>query len=369
MNFLVVTYAPTIKRNDQFFSYAPYVKEMDLWFEHAENIGIVSPYYYKDEILEKDFKRSDIKRFWLPFFSSITFLQKIRTLVLIPVIIIQLIKAFIWADHIHLRCPGNVGLIACFVQILFPWKTKTAKYAGNWDPNSPQPLSYRIQRWVLSNTFLTRNINVLVYGDWKHQTKNIKSFFTATYRDTDKEAVSVRTLDETIKFSFIGSLAKGKRPLLTVQIVAELLKRNHKVRIDIYGDGEMRSELETYLETEQLHEHIKLHGNVDGKKIKEVHKTSHFMILPSKSEGWPKVVAEAMFWGSLPIVTKISCVPYMLDEGNRGILIDATMENAVAEIEKVLNDSKKYQQSVEKAIEWSRTYTLDKFEAEIKSLL
>jgi glycosyltransferase involved in cell wall biosynthesis len=369
MNFLVVTYAPTIKRKDDFFSYAPYVKEVDLWFAHAENIGIVSPYYYKDEILEKNFKRNDIKRFWLPFFSSITFLQKIRTLLLIPVIIFQLIKAFSWADHIHLRCPGNVGLIACFVQIFFPWKTKTAKYAGNWDPNSPQPLSYRIQRSILSNTFLTKNMNVLVYGDWKNQTKNIKSFFTATYRNSDKEAVSVRKLDGIIKFSFIGSLAIGKRPLLTAKIVAELLKRNHKVRLDIYGDGEMRSELEAYLEAEQLHEHIKLHGNVDGKMIKEVHKTSHFMLLPSKSEGWPKVVAEAMFWGSLPIVTKISCVPYMLDEGNRGILIDANVSSAVVAIENVLNDAEKYQQSVENAIEWSRTYTLDKFEDELKSLL
>lgn len=369
MNFLVVTYAPTIKRKDDFFSYAPYVKEMDLWFEHADTIAIVSPYYYKSEILEKDFKRKDIKRFWLPFFSSITFLQKIRTLLLIPVIIIQLIRAFIWADHIHLRCPGNVGLIACFVQILFPWKTKTAKYAGNWDPNSKQPFSYRLQKSILSNTFLTKKMNVLVYGDWKNQTKNIKSFFTATYRDTDKEAVVVRTLDGLIKFSFVGSLSPGKRPLLTVQIVSALIKRKHNVRLDIYGDGDMRSELESYIEKNQLQEYITLHGNVVAEQIKEVHKTSHFMMLPSKSEGWPKVVAEAMFWGSLPIVTKISCVPYMLDEGNRGILIDPTVSTAVIEIENVLQSASTYEQSVENAMEWSRTYTLDKFEQEIKSLL
>jgi len=256
MNFLVVTYAPTIKRKDQFFSYAPYVKEMDLWFAHAKHIGIVSPYYYKDEILEKNFKRNDINRFWLPFFSSITFLQKIRTLVLIPVIIIQLIRAFIWADHIHLRCPGNVGLIACFVQILFPSKIKTAKYAGNWDPNSKQPLSYRIQKRILSNTFLTKNMNVLVYGDWGNQTKNIKSFFTATYRDADIEDVSARKLHGIIKFSFVGSLSIGKRPLLAVQIIEELIKKKYTVQLDIYGDGEMRTELESYIAENKLQKQI-----------------------------------------------------------------------------------------------------------------
>lgn len=59
----------------------------------------------------------------------------------------------------------------------------------------------------------------------------------------------------------------------------------------------------------------------------------------------------------------------MLDEGNRGILIDPNVENAVAGIEKILQSEEKYQEAVEKAIEWSRTYTLDKFEEEIKSLL
>ena len=49
-------------------------------------------------------------------------------------------------------------------------------------------------------------MNVLVYGDWKNQTKNIKSFFTATYRDADKEPIETRKLTGTLKFSFIGSL-------------------------------------------------------------------------------------------------------------------------------------------------------------------
>lgn len=76
-------------------------------------------------------------------------------------------------------------MLGCLVQIFFPKKIKTAKYAGNWDPEAKQPLSYRIQRWVLSNTFLTRNIQVLVYGEWKQQTKNIKPFFTATYSKSE----------------------------------------------------------------------------------------------------------------------------------------------------------------------------------------
>jgi glycosyltransferase involved in cell wall biosynthesis len=371
MNFLIVTHVQHAKKDSNYFAYAPYVKEMNLWLKYVDKVTIVGSLLPNKEIRPIDiaYNHDKIDFRSIPEFNLLNSKSSLKALLVLPIIFFKIIGAMRKADHIHLRCPGNIGLIGCVAQIFFPSKTKTAKYAGNWDPKSPQPFSYRLQKRILSNTFLTKNMNVLVYGDWKNQTKNIKSFFTATYRNRDKEAVSVRKLDGLIKFSFVGSLAPGKRPLLTVQIVAELIKRNYNVRLDIYGDGVMRSELENYIEKNQLQKYIKLHGNVAANYIKEVHKTSHFMILPSKSEGWPKVVAEAMFWGSLPIVTKISCVPYMLDEGNRGILMDANVENAVAEIEKVLNDSEKYQQNVENAISWSRTYTLDKFEQEIKSLL
>jgi hypothetical protein len=37
------------------------------------------------------------------------------------------------ADHIHLRCPSNIGCwVACSNS--FPKTPKSAKYAGNWDP-------------------------------------------------------------------------------------------------------------------------------------------------------------------------------------------------------------------------------------------
>ncbi|WP_298516031.1 glycosyltransferase family 4 protein [uncultured Kordia sp.] len=371
MKFLIITHVLHAKKEAKYLAYAPYVKEMNLWLKYVDKVTIVAPLLADKEIRPIDiaYQHDNIDFRSIPAFNLLSIKSILKTLLVLPVIFFKIIGAMRKADHIHLRCPGNIGLIGCIAQIFFPSKTKTAKYAGNWDPKSKQPLSYRLQKRILSNTFLTKKMNVLVYGDWKNQTKNIKSFFTATYRDSDKGEVLKRTLKNTIRFSFVGSLAPGKRPLLTIQIVEELRKRNHNVRLDVFGDGAKREELETYIAENQLKEFITLHGNVTAEEVKEVHKTAHFMMLPSKSEGWPKVVAEAMFWGSLPIVTKISCVPYMLDEGNRGILIEPNVSTAVEAIENVLQSPRKYQEKVDKAIEWSRIYTLDTFENEIKSLL
>lgn len=370
MNFLIVTHVEHAEQGGDYFAYAPYVKEMNLWLKHVDKVTIVAPLLAHKEIRPIDiaYKHDIIDFRSIPTFNILNAKAILKTIFVFPLIFFKIISAMRKADHIHLRCPGNIGLIGCMAQIFFPSKTKTAKYAGNWDPKSAQPATYRLQKRILSNTFWTKKMQVLVYGDWKNQTKNIKSFFTATYKDSDKEAVSVRKLDDLIKFSFVGSLSKGKRPLLAVQII-EQLKQKYNVLLDLYGEGIMRETLEAYIEKNKLGEYITLHGNVDGATIKKVHQTSHFNILPSKSEGWPKVLAEAMFWGSLPIATRISCVPYMLAEGNRGILIEPEVQQAVAEIEKIINQAETYVQNAQNAMEWSRTYTLDKFEQEIKSLL
>jgi hypothetical protein len=72
-------------------------------------------------------------------------------------------------------------------------KKKTAKYLGNWDPKAKQPFTYKLQRWILSNTFLTRKMQVLVYGEWEGSNKIIKPFFTATYSESQIQHSVFRT--------------------------------------------------------------------------------------------------------------------------------------------------------------------------------
>ena len=76
-----------------------------------------------------------------------------------------------------------------------------------------------------------------------------------------------------------------------------------------------------------------------------------------------------MFWGSVPIATKVSCVPYMLDHGNRGVLLDMNLESDILQIETVLKSQSLFDSMQVSGAEWSRDYTTDFFEAEIKKIL
>ncbi|MBP0904539.1 glycosyltransferase family 4 protein [Mariniflexile gromovii] len=368
MRFLVITNAPTLQQNQMYAAYAPYVEEMDIWFKYVDDVTIISPTSFHQTLLLKPFEKQP-KVISIPSLVFTSIKNSFSSAFKIPFIIWAIYKACKNADHIHLRCPGNIGLLGCFVQILFPKKTKTAKYAGNWDPNAQQPVSYKLQKWILSNTFLTKNMQVLVYGNCKHQTKNIKPFFTASYSNSEIETPIERDYSNALNFVFVGSVVDGKRPLLAIQIVEALHKEGKHVCLDLYGDGVLKETLQHYISNNSLGDFIKLHGNQEKNIVKDALKKAHFLILLSKSEGWPKVVAEAMFFGTIPITTSISCIPFMLNGDERGIIINPEIATAVNTINKAINNVASLKMMSKLASNWSQRYTLEVFDAEIYKLL
>lgn len=371
MKFLIVTHVPHFAKQKQYFAYAPYVREMNIWLKQLEQCIIVAPIKNKNPTaIDVVYEHSNILFHKIPEVALTSLRNIFKTVMALPMLIWTIAKAIQKADHIHLRCPGNIGLLACIVQIAFPSKIKTAKYAGNWDPKSKQPWSYRLQKWILSNTFLTRNMQVLVYGDWENQTKNIKSFFTASYSEKEKVEIS-KTInrEDKIKILFVGSLVSGKNPMYVVQLLKQVRLTNKNVILAIYGEGVLRETLEKYIEVNNLKPYVNLHGNQNAEVLKEAYQQSHFVILPSKSEGWPKAVAEAMFWGAVPLATPVSCVSDMLDNGNRGVLLQMNLEKDAAKINELINNNTDFEKKSKAAINWSQNYTLELFETEIQKLL
>ncbi len=379
MKFAVITHVPHKPVKDSFFAYEPYVREMNLWFKYIDEVEIVAP-IVSGEISKIDaaYRHENIHFNEIPSIEFTSLKKAFISILKIPVILAKIYNICKRADHIHLRCPGNIGLLGCLVQVFFPKKTKTAKYAGNWDPLSKQPLSYRFQKWLLNNTFFTKSMQVLVYGEWKEQSRNIKSFFTATYYESDKHDIDDKVLakKETIfdneaqkKFLFIGTLSEGKRPLLSAKIILQLLKKGYNVRLDIYGEGKERDVIHKFVKENNMEKHITLHGNTSGDVIKSAYTNAHFLLFLSKSEGWPKVIAEAMFWGCLPISTHVSCIPYMLDYGKRGAVVEANTDKIISVLENYFLDSNKYYKEVKNAMIWSRQFTMEKFDKEISYLV
>jgi glycosyltransferase involved in cell wall biosynthesis len=319
MRFSVFTHVAHHEKESRYYAYSPYVREMNVWLRNVNEIEIVAPaplppkgeFYLGGSVSGSAYKHADITFTTIPSFHLLSFSAFLKAIYKIPIIFIRIMGAMRTADHLHLRCPGNIGLIACVAQMFFPRKQKSAKYAGNWDPQARQPRTYKLQKWILSNTFLTRNMQVLVYGDWPDQSKNILPFFTASFSELEKGPVN-KTFTAPYRFLFVGNLVEGKNPLIAIKIVEHLKSRGLEAKLEMYGDGPLRSDLEKYVNENVLNDFVFFKGSRPLEELKQAYKDSHFLILASKSEGWPKAVAEGMFFGCIPVATAVSCVPWML---------------------------------------------------------
>ncbi|MCX2837503.1 glycosyltransferase [Salinimicrobium sp. MT39] len=401
MKFAIFSHVEHIEREGRYYAYAPYMREMKLWLKYVEEVEVVAPRPPKGEVGGQNcYQHENLTFNTIPSFHFLNLRGALKTILKIPYIHYKILGAMKRADHLHLRCPGNIGLLACICQIFFPSKPKSAKYAGNWDPEAKQPWSYRFQKWLLSNTFLTRNMQVLVYGEWPEQSRNIIPFFTASFSEREKTEVPKKAFSEPFIFLFVGNLVEGKRPLEAIKFAEEINKFREgadqeirasyiPMKLELYGDGPEREKLETYVRENHLEQLISIKGNRPLEDLKKAYQKAHFVILPSKSEGWPKALAEGMFFGCIPIATPVSCVPWMLDYGSRGVLLEDLSQRLTAngqklnrsvqraedrgqdvlKIAQLLADQEEMEKMSEESKKWSQHYTLERFEEAIKKVL
>lgn len=382
MTFCIITHVDHHQDKGNYLAYAPYVREMNMWLKYVDKAIVVAP-CGKTEITAIDipYVGADIDFRCVKSFDITSFKNLIRSLIILPGIVFAIYKAMKESDHIHLRCAGNMALLGCFVQILFPKKKKTAKYAGNWDPKAEENFFVTVQKWILNNTFLTRNMQVMVYGKWEGSSKNVRSLFTATYTEAElAQAIKNESnegednrftigRDRVTNFLFVGTLTSRKRPTYAIDLVEAILQKGYAVHLFFIGEGDERNGLQKYIRDRNLEKFVTLEGNKNKEEVAAIFRKSEFMILPSKIEGWPKAVAEAMFWGCVPVSTPISCVPYMLDNGSRGVLLDLDLISDSRKLIKLIDNKDEFREMSNKAKNWSRNYTMERFEEEIFRLI
>lgn len=90
-------------------------------------------------------------------------------------------------------------------------------------------------------------------------------------------------------------LVDGKRPKDLVEAIEIVKERHPNVKLYLCGDGYLRSELEDYIRSHGLNDHVTLLGKVDYDDMPSVYRSCDVFALPSQAEaGCPRVILEAM---------------------------------------------------------------------------
>ena len=268
-------------------------------------------------------------------------------------------------DAIQFRAPTGMGVY--LIPYLSGLKSPKVwfKYAGNWNQNQP-PLGYALQRYWLKK----QNRPVTINGAWPEQPAHCFTFenpcLTQAERKEGAAIIAQKSYAAPFRFCFVGRLEDEKGVQRILDAFADL-PASAVAQIDFIGNGAKREQYEEQAQAQQLP--ARFHGFLQREAVFECYRKAHFLLLPSTaSEGFPKVIAEAMNYGCIPIVSGVSSIGQYIDEEN-GFLVQPTTAGRLTQVlQEIINQetSNTLRAKAEKAYLSSENFTFEHYRKRIQ---
>lgn len=277
------------------------------------------------------------------------------------------------ADAVHIRCPANISFyaVALLAGRRLP-RRRWIKFAGNWMPRGREPLSYKAQRLWLAH--LEHRAQVTVNGEWPDQAEHVHSFLNPCLTEDElargQAAAATKRLAAPLRLLFVGHLGAAKNPRIAIESLRELVESGLDAQLDLAGGGAELEELRAHASQIGVGDRVTLHGGVARSELDRLYAQAHFVILPSRTEGWPKVLSEGLASGALPIASSVGSIPAMLSRFGAGRAIEslAPADYATA-IRGYVADPTRWRAEIEHGLTAARLFSYRAYQDAVKRLL
>lgn len=119
---------------------------------------------------------------------------------------------------------------------------------------------------------------------------------------------------------FLGRLDANKSPDVLLRASRDVLKRFPETKIVFGGDGEVEKNKALAKEL-GIENRCEFHGWVSGSDREALFERAAVYCLPSKNEGLPMSLLEAMARGIPAVATPVGGIPQVIDDGVNGMLV------------------------------------------------
>ncbi len=358
---LIVSHVIHYHWQGQIWAFGGYAREVEIWADLFPEVTIACP--VRREPPPGDhlpFEHPNIHLWPVVERGGDQLGAKLAQVVSLPKMIFSLVRAMAAADAVHVRCPGNLGLLGVLLAPLFT-HYRIAKYAGQWNGYPGEGFPTRLQRWLLRSCWW--NAPVTVYGKWPRQPAHVIPFFTSMMtRDQAAHALAfarARQVRQTFNVLFVGRLTQVKRAHVLLQAFASIHPMIPDAKLAIMGDGAEREKLEAQCQSLGISASVEFLGALPYDQALRWYEWADCLALPSiHSEGWPKVVAEAMSYGVHCIAVRHGQIPSML--AGRGTLLEqGTPEELARALVNIANQRDKALAAAKDAAEWASAFSLE----------
>jgi hypothetical protein len=369
MNLTIISHTEHYKKADgTIVGWGPTINELNQLIEEVDEIIHVAMLHSGPPPSSSlPYNSSRIKFVALPALGGKTIFSKLKSLYYAPRIIQIVKKEVNKSDFFQLRAPTGMGVFLIPFLTFFVKTRGWYKYAGNWDQKKPL-LGYRLQRWMLKK----QKRKVTINGSWKNQPKQCITFENPclTKYDLNKgiKIVSEKEYKAPFSFCFVGRLEKEKGVERIINVFSSFTKeeKNNIAQVHFVGDGNESN----YFQKLAMNSGIKMnfHGFLSRNDVFNLYKNSHFFLLPTTaSEGFPKVIAEAMNFGCIPIVSNVSSIGQYINNKNGYVVLPISTEKLKEIVSTILNeDEKSLQEKAKFGTKVSIKFTFENYNKKIK---
>jgi glycosyltransferase involved in cell wall biosynthesis len=364
MKLAIISHTPHYKKKGKISGWGSTVREVNHLLEIFDEIYHIAPLHNEDPPDSSiEYQSDKIKFISLKPYGGEDIRQKFSILFTAPYNLKKInlvLKKFDREDWVQFRAPTAMGLyVLPFLKIMNKSKL-WVKYAGNWKMEDP-PLSYRFQKWWLENNY--QGSKVTINGYWEGQKAHILDFqnpcFDKDELDRAGKTGAAKNFEGKLTLCFAGSLTANKG----VDILLDALKmteaKNDIEEMIFAGDGSERKKYEKA--ASEINMKISFAGLLSRSELEKVYEKSHLIVLPSQSEGFPKVIAEAAAFGCVPVVSDVSSISQYFDETKSFLLKNINAVEIRMKLDFALSNRKKLKEMSLLCIKASGIFTYEHY--------
>ena len=286
---------------------------------------------------------------------------------------IRLLKVLLDADVVHIPIPSDIGTLGMILAFIFH-KPIFVRYCGNWF--AQRTVTERFLKWFMEKFASEKNI-MMATGERpdppSQNNRAIRWIFATTLSAEEIKNIGrphELSIEKGLRLIIACRQEKDKGTGAVIKSLPLIMKDFSKVFLDVVGDGGALKEFKKIAMALGVDDRVSFYGKVDHTKVIHLLQQADLFCYPTvASEGFPKVVHEALACGLPVITTKVSTLSYLLETGC-GILLREPTPTAVAQaVKEILLDPKRYGAMSKIALETAKRYSLERWQEEIRKLL
>lgn len=183
--------------------------------------------------------------------------------------------------------------------------------------------------------------------------------------------------NKKISILWAGRFLKWKHPEVAVKVAEGLKKAGYQFKLTFIGDGEVKSDLVSYVQQNQLQDVVVFKGFMSPDKVrKHMEEADIFLFTSDFNEGWGAVLNESMNSGCAVVASHaIGSVPFLIKYGINGMVYKNGDDNELLSLVMKLCDDDNLRESIGKqayrtlAEEWNAKNAVTNFLQLSKSIL